>query len=49
MGGVFALDFNDGLFKYKHKFCGDEGVREYLGELDFVLDPTLYQEYIARQ
>lgn len=47
MGGVFNTDLEDGLFKFKHHFTGEEGLREMLGEIDFVIDEALYRDFVA--
>lgn len=45
MGGIFTTD--DGLYTFKKKYCGEEGLREILGELDLVLDQEKYAEFTA--
>lgn len=45
-GGVFNIDPNDGLYSFKTKFTGPEGLRELIGELDFVFDEEAYQNFI---
>ncbi len=35
-GGIFNIDDNDGLYRFKKGFCGEEGLLEYLGEIDMV-------------
>ncbi|AXH97195.1 lipid II:glycine glycyltransferase FemX [Ornithinimicrobium avium] len=43
MGGVFALDPQDGLYLFKRAFCkGDGGATEFVGEVDVVHNKTLY-------
>lgn len=44
-GGVYGVDVTDGLYLYKYKYCGDEGLHEYIGELDFVFDRELYDAF----
>ena len=41
--GVFALDDSDGLYKFKNGFTHTEGVSEYIGEIDRVLNQTEYE------
>ena len=41
-GGVFHLDKNDGLFKFKSGFCKVEGVSEFIGEIDYVFNKRRY-------
>lgn len=42
-GGVFELDKEDGLFKFKEGFCREEGVTELIGEIDKVYKPLIYK------
>lgn len=42
LGGVFALDESDGLYRFKRTLCRADGVTEYLGQLDVVYHPALY-------
>ncbi|MDP4118488.1 MAG: peptidoglycan bridge formation glycyltransferase FemA/FemB family protein [Bacillota bacterium] len=44
-GGVFVLDKENGLFKFKKGFCDKEDVREYLGEIDMVYNPFYFFAY----
>lgn len=41
-GGVFELDKEDGLYKFKEGFCREEGVTELIGEIDKVYKPLIY-------
>ena len=41
-GGVFILDKSNGLFKFKEGFCRQEGVTEYIGEIDKVYSKFWY-------
>lgn len=41
-GGVFELDKEDGLYKFKEGFCREEGVTELIGEVDKVYKPLIY-------
>ena len=42
-GGVFELDKEDGLYKFKEGFCREEGVTELIGEIDKVYKPMIYK------
>lgn len=41
-GGVFILDKSNGLFKFKEGFCRQEGVTEFIGEIDKVYNKVWY-------
>ncbi|MDH8677737.1 peptidoglycan bridge formation glycyltransferase FemA/FemB family protein [Fusibacter bizertensis] len=41
-GGVFELDNEDGLYKFKEGFCREEGVTELIGEVDKIYNPIIY-------
>lgn len=41
-GGVFILDKSNGLFKFKEGFCRQEGVTEFIGEIDKVYSKFWY-------
>lgn len=41
-GGVFELDNEDGLYKFKEGFCRQEGVTELIGEVDKVYRKVIY-------
>ncbi|KRN22012.1 lipid II:glycine glycyltransferase FemX [Lacticaseibacillus camelliae] len=45
MGGVWGLDNDDGLYRFKHPFAPDTPVHEYIGELDYVMDQAAYNEF----
>ncbi len=48
-GGVFVLDKENGLYKFKKGFCNKEEVYEYLGEIDLVFRKfsfTLYDKIL---
>lgn len=45
LGGVFELNENDGLFLFKKGFCHQDGVTEYIGEVDKVYNSFLYMLY----
>ena len=44
-GGVLNLDPNNGLYKFKIGFCRDEGLEEYIGEINKVYNPLAYWMY----
>jgi len=41
-GGVFELNNNDGLYKFKEGFCRKIGATEFIGEIDKVYNKTMY-------
>lgn len=41
-GGVFVLNKEDGLYKFKEGFCRQEGVTEFVGEFDKVFNKFVY-------
>ncbi|QJC21422.1 lipid II:glycine glycyltransferase FemX [Arcanobacterium buesumense] len=47
MGGVPLVDLSDGLYRFKERFCGPDGVFETIGELDVVRDESLYSRFIG--
>ncbi|MCX8074920.1 MAG: peptidoglycan bridge formation glycyltransferase FemA/FemB family protein [Clostridia bacterium] len=44
-GGVLVLDKDDGLYKFKIGFCKQEGITEYIGEIDKVYNKAVYFAY----
>lgn len=40
-GGVFEFTNTNGLYKFKSGFCKQEGVTEYIGEIDKVYNPMI--------
>ncbi|MBQ3054350.1 MAG: peptidoglycan bridge formation glycyltransferase FemA/FemB family protein [Clostridia bacterium] len=44
-GGVFVLDKENGLYKFKKGFCDKEEVKEYLGEIDMVYNKLYFFAY----
>lgn len=44
-GGVFEFTNENGLYKFKSGFCKQEGVTEYIGEIDKVYKPLIYYGY----
>lgn len=47
-GGVFEFGPQNGLYRFKSGFCEVEGVTEFIGELDLVLDEEVYQHFLNR-
>ena len=45
LGGIIDTDNTDGLYRFKHGFCKDEGVSEYIGEIDLVINKPMYFLY----
>lgn len=48
MGGIFNAQDDDGLYGFKKVFCGEEGLRSFIGELDIVYNEELYKKFISR-
>ena len=44
-GGVFELDKEDGLYKFKEGFCREDGVTELIGEVDKVYNRFVYNMF----
>lgn len=44
-GGVFELNKENGLYKFKEGFCREDGVTELIGELDWVYNKPLYYAF----
>ena len=44
-GGIFNIDDNDGLYRFKKGFCGESGLTEYIGEIDMVYDNLSFFAY----
>lgn len=44
-GGVFEFTNENGLYKFKSGFCKQEGVTEYIGEIDKVYKQSIYFTY----
>lgn len=50
LGGVGELDSEDSLYRFKVGFLGkDETAREYIGEIDYVLDDKVYDQLVRQQ
>lgn len=46
LGGVFVLDSEqDGLYNFKNSFCQKDGVTEFIGEIDKVYKPLIYNMF----
>ena len=45
-GGIYGFDATDGLYTFKANFCGKEGHKEFIGELDLVTDEGLYKNFL---
>ncbi|MFT8324328.1 lipid II:glycine glycyltransferase FemX [Oenococcus sicerae] len=45
-GGVDRFDPSDGLYRFKHGFTYEDQPREYIGEIDKVLDQQAYEQYL---
>ncbi|WP_153731733.1 lipid II:glycine glycyltransferase FemX [Sporosarcina obsidiansis] len=47
LGGVFVLDSEqDGLYNFKNSFCQKDGVTEFIGEIDKVYNPLIYNMFV---
>lgn len=44
-GGILYLDKNNGLYKFKVGFCKEEGITNYIGEIDKVYNKPIYFMY----
>lgn len=44
-GGVFEIDKEDGLYKFKEGFCREDGVTELIGEVDHVYNRFVYNMF----
>lgn len=44
-GGIFNISDDDGLYRFKKGFCGEQGMLEYLGEIDMVSKQFSYFAY----
>lgn len=50
LGGVGELDSEDSLYRFKIGFLGkDETAREYIGEIDCVLDDAVYDQLVRQK
>lgn len=47
-GGIFKLDDEDGLYRFKRGFINDEDFTEYIGEFDLILDDDAYKKYLEQ-
>lgn len=47
LGGVFVLDSEqDGLYNFKNSFCQQDGVTEFIGEIDKVYNSFIYNMFV---
>ena len=46
-GGIFGFDRSDGLYAFKYDFCGEEGHKELIGELEIVYNKEIYEDFIS--
>lgn len=44
-GGILHLDKDNGLYKFKIGFCKEEGITNYIGEIDKVYNKPMYMMY----
>ena len=44
-GGILHLDKNNGLYNFKIGFCKEEGITNYIGEVDKVYNKSIYFLY----
>ncbi len=44
-GGIVHMDKDNGLYKFKTGFCREEGIFEYVGEIDYVYNKFIYFLY----
>lgn len=47
-GGVFTVDSQDGLYRFKEGFCYPDKFTAFIGELDVVYDREKYNEFIKK-
>ena len=47
-GGIFKLDDEDGLYKFKRGFLNEKDFTELIGEFDLVLDEEAYKKYLSK-
>lgn len=47
-GGIFKLDDEDGLYRFKRGFLNEEDFTEFIGEFDLVLDEEAYKKYLEK-
>ena len=45
-GGVFVIDKSNGLYRFKEGFCRQEGVTEFIGEVDYVYNKLVYFAFV---
>lgn len=47
-GGIFKLDDEDGLYRFKRGFLNEEDFTEFIGEFDLVVDEEAYKKYLSK-
>lgn len=47
-GGIFKLDDEDGLYRFKRGFLNEEDFTEFIGEFDLVLDEEAYKKNLSK-
>lgn len=45
-GGVFELNKENGLYRFKEGFCRQEGVTKFIGEVDYVYNKLVYFAFV---
>lgn len=45
-GGVFEINKANGLYRFKEGFCRQEGVTNFIGEVDYVYNKLIYFAYV---
>ncbi|HBW12896.1 MAG TPA: methicillin resistance protein [Proteiniclasticum sp.] len=48
MGGIFDFEPSNGLYMFKYNFCGGDGHKEFIGELDVVFNEDLYSAFNSK-
>lgn len=46
MGGIIKEDISDGLYLFKTGYCNEEGIEEYIGEIDYIIKPIEYKIFL---
>ncbi|MBM7543637.1 lipid II:glycine glycyltransferase (peptidoglycan interpeptide bridge formation enzyme) [Weissella beninensis] len=49
LGGVGEIDPDDNLYRFKVGFLGKDEPREYIGEIEYVLDDAVYEELVRQK
>jgi len=45
-GGVFEINKENGLYRFKEGFCRQEGVTRFIGEVDYVYNKVVYFAFV---